>query len=205
MTPEILDTYDAFEAVWREAEPLTVGKQLLAWSSQYLAVRPDLREKLVSDYAARGLDWRDVAAERIFPDLSERLPLMAEARANLRKHLIPTVGKVRAVLGFEADVLFVIHVDIGCSDGWVTTFRGKPAVLFGLENIAEVYWTSAETIQRLIAHELGHGRRLGGICSRREREDLVWRGRVDELDVSVGDRHQIQKTHCLSLGSGLHS
>lgn len=32
----------------------------------------------------------------------------------------------------------------------------EPAVLFGLENIAELHWESEERLEGLIAHELGH-------------------------------------------------
>jgi hypothetical protein len=156
MTPEILDTYDAFEAFWRNAKAFPVRQQLDAWAAQYLAMWPDLLEELTSDYAEQGLDWRRVAAERVFPHLPERLARMAEARDNLREHLQPTLQKVRAVLGFDGEVRFVIYVGIGCGAGHVTTFRGTPAVLFGLENIAELHWSEAETIRGLIAHELGH-------------------------------------------------
>ena len=34
--------------------------------------------------------------------------------------------------------------------------RGRPAVLFGLENIAELGWSTVERLEGLIAHELGH-------------------------------------------------
>lgn len=45
---------------------------------------------------------------------------------------------------------------IGCGAGWATTYEGKPAVLFGLENVAQEGWQSRETLQGLMAHELGH-------------------------------------------------
>ena len=40
--------------------------------------------------------------------------------------------------------------------GWATTYEGKPAILFGLENIAEEGWQAPETLAGLMAHELGH-------------------------------------------------
>jgi hypothetical protein len=53
-------------------------------------------------------------------------------------------------------VTFVIYVGIGCGAGWATTFGDSPAVLFGLENIAERGWEDPGTILGLVAHELGH-------------------------------------------------
>jgi len=35
-------------------------------------------------------------------------------------------------------------------------FHGLPAILFGLENIAECDWSDAETIAGLVTHEIGH-------------------------------------------------
>lgn len=50
----------------------------------------------------------------------------------------------------------VIYVGLGCGAGWVNEYDGKPAILFGLENIAEEGWQRQETLEGLMAHELGH-------------------------------------------------
>jgi len=52
--------------------------------------------------------------------------------------------------------IVVIYVGIGLGAGWATTYRGSPAILFGLENIAEEGWTDTPTLRGLIAHELSH-------------------------------------------------
>ena len=49
-----------------------------------------------------------------------------------------------------------VYARIGCGAGWVTTYQGMPAVLFGLENAAEEGWTGPEVLTGLIAHEIGH-------------------------------------------------
>jgi hypothetical protein len=54
------------------------------------------------------------------------------------------------------NVVFVLYVGIGCGAGWATLCRGSRAILFGLENIAECEWSGADTIEGLIAHEIGH-------------------------------------------------
>ena len=53
-------------------------------------------------------------------------------------------------------MIFVIYVGIGCGAGWGTQFQGSPAVLFGLENIAECGWSQLPSITGLVAHEIGH-------------------------------------------------
>jgi hypothetical protein len=60
------------------------------------------------------------------------------------------------VLGFESDTVFVIHVGIGCGAGWVTSYQGNTAILFGLENIAECGWSEPPALTGLVAHEIGH-------------------------------------------------
>ncbi|HDQ70662.1 MAG TPA: hypothetical protein ENN19_01025 [Chloroflexi bacterium] len=54
------------------------------------------------------------------------------------------------------DVTFVIYVGIGCGAGWVTRYEDTPAILLGLENIAECGWCDAPTLKGLLAHEMGH-------------------------------------------------
>ena len=117
---------------------------------------PELFEKQVNNYSDQNYDWNKVAVEKVFPFLDDRLPVMQEARENLLK-ICPSVhSKAQQVLGFDVDTTFVIYVGIGCGAGWATTFQEKPAVLFGLENVAECGWSNADAIHGLIAHELGH-------------------------------------------------
>jgi hypothetical protein len=53
-------------------------------------------------------------------------------------------------------VVFVVYVGIGCGAGWGTTYDGLPAVLIGLENVAELGWHEPEELRKLLAHEIGH-------------------------------------------------
>jgi len=40
--------------------------------------------------------------------------------------------------------------------GWASTYNGQPAVLLGLENIAEEKWHTQKKLKGLISHEIGH-------------------------------------------------
>ncbi len=117
---------------------------------------PELLEKQLDDYASQDEDWRQIARERVFPFLGDRLPTMKVAHKNLLEICEPTYSTAQEVLGFESDVIFVIYVGIGCGAGWVTRFHDSPAVLFGLENIAECGWSQPQAITGLVAHETGH-------------------------------------------------
>ncbi len=156
MACHVVDTFPAFLEFWERWRSRPLAEQVEAWANEYLAAWPELLAKQQADYEAQGVDWRQVARERVFPHLAERLAAMATARANLLAACPPTYARAQTALGFGGDVAFVIHVGIGCGAGWATTYGGLPAVLFGLENIAECGWSEREAIRGLVAHELGH-------------------------------------------------
>jgi hypothetical protein len=155
-TWEILDTFPAFLAFWESAHHKSLDAQIDAWVSDYMDMWPELLYTQVQAYATENTDWRQVARERIFPFLDERLPAMKVAHRNLLDVCRPIASTARTSLGFDSDIEFVIYVGIGCGAGWATRYCSKPAVLFGLENIAECGWTTASALIGLTAHEIGH-------------------------------------------------
>ena len=155
-TCEFIDTFPAFLVYWDKAQYQCLDDQIEAWASEYMSQWPELLEKQIEDYTAQRLDWRQIAREKVFPYLGARLSALKEARSNLLEICAPIYLRAQDTLGFESDVIFVIYVGIGCGAGWVTPFRCSPAILFGLENIAECGWSDAEAITGLVAHEFGH-------------------------------------------------
>ena len=153
---ELLDTFPSFRSYWRRARRWPVGRQIDAWSQEYLAAFPELLTKQISSYQTDGIDWKTVARRRIFPSLDERFAGMVRVRRALRGSIPTAVQRCRDRLGLDFPITFVIHVGIGCGAGWATTFEEKPAVLFGLENAAELGWTDRTTVVALIEHEIAH-------------------------------------------------
>jgi hypothetical protein len=151
-----IDTFPAFLTYWAEAERKPLDDQIEDWATVYMSQWPELLSKQIEDYSAQNLDWRQVAAEKVFPYLGGRLPAMHEAHRNLLELCGPIHTKAQHALTFDCNTIFVIFVGIGCGAGWATSFLGSPAILFGLEAIAECGWSDPETITGLIAHELGH-------------------------------------------------
>jgi hypothetical protein len=133
-----------------------VSEQIEGWASAYMARWPELLEKQIACYAEDNLDWRQIARERVFPTLGERLPAMELAHRNLLDVCAPVYAAARERLGFQSDVIFVLYVGIGCGAGWATTYGQAPAVLLGLENIAEEGWADPDALRGLLAHEIGH-------------------------------------------------
>ncbi len=153
---EIIDTFPDFQAYWTKAQSESMESQIDLWAKEYMAGWPELLEKQIEDYSEQDLDWKEIARERIFPDLKDRLPAMRQARKNLLK-LCPVIcSKAEQVLSSNSNPYLVIYVGIGCGAGWVTTFRDRYSILLGLENIAECGWSDPESITGLISHEFGH-------------------------------------------------
>jgi hypothetical protein len=151
-----IDTFPAFLDFWADAESQPIEEQVDGWAQRYLSEWPELLRLQMEDYAAQNLDWRQIARQKVFPYLPARLPAMQAAHANLLELLEPIFARARAVLGLTSPTTVVIHAGIGCGAGWVTTFQDSPAILFGLENIAECGWSDPHAIAGLIAHEIGH-------------------------------------------------
>jgi hypothetical protein len=116
---------------------------------------PELLNKQVQSYEENGLNWNGIA-KKIFPSLSSSFSLMLKARNNILHVCKPICSKAVENLKLDFDVIFVIYVGIGCGAGWATTYKGQPAVLLGLENIAEERWHTQRKLKGLISHEIGH-------------------------------------------------
>ena len=153
---EILDTFPAFMNYWDQFSELPLKERIDQWAHGYLAPWPDLLAMQVDDYREQHIDWRVIAREKIFTNLQERIPAMQQAHVNLLAVAESIYESALEILGVSTPAIFVIHVGIGCGAGWVTRFRGMPAILFGLENIAECGWTEQNAITGLVAHEMGH-------------------------------------------------
>ncbi|MCP4429274.1 MAG: hypothetical protein GY803_32725 [Chloroflexi bacterium] len=156
MNVRIIDAFPAFLDFWREAADEAIETQIEAWATDYMAAWPELLTKQQADYVGMGEDWRQIAREKVFPGLAARLPAMREAYERLRPLIQPIFTQAQEKLEVELDVVIVIYVGIGCGAGWVTTYAGQPAILFGLENIAEEGWLDEEALVGLLAHEIGH-------------------------------------------------
>jgi len=155
-TCELIDTFPSFLKVWNEVEHSSLDEQINGWLESYMNQYPELLQKQLDDYAGLGEDWRVTASERIIPALPERLSAMQMAHANLLSVCNDVYDRAQKAVSFNNDLVCVIYVGLGCGAGWANEYDGKPAILFGLENIAEEGWQGRDTLTGLAAHELGH-------------------------------------------------
>lgn len=133
---QILDTYQDFLAYWMHARFKGIDEQIELWQSYYMKKYSELLEKQVFSYEVEKLNWREIA-KKIFSMLPHRFELMRKARDNILATYESICAKASKRLGLDFNVIFVIYVGVGCGAGWATTYKRQPAVLMGLENIAE--------------------------------------------------------------------
>ncbi|MFN2183779.1 MAG: hypothetical protein ACK2UU_07300 [Anaerolineae bacterium] len=155
-TCRIVDAFPTFLEFWPSVRHKTIDEQLVAWEAATVVHWPALLAMQKACYEEDGEDWRQIAREMVFPYLDQRVPGMTEAREHLLEQCEPVYVRAQRRLDLETDLVAVIHVGIGCGAGWVTTYEGQPAILFGVENAAEEGWTGPEVLAGLIAHEIGH-------------------------------------------------
>ena len=105
---KIIDTYDDFLTYWSVANSLALARQIGLWQTSYMAKYPELLEKMVHNYEEENLDWREVAREKVFPDLSDNLQLMHEARENILAIYGPICTKAYKALRLDFLISLVI-------------------------------------------------------------------------------------------------
>lgn len=152
----IIDTLPDFENYWSQNKDSSIHVQVDGWVSEYMVNWPVLLKKQINQYQSEGVDWRQVGRKKIFPYLEKRLPEMRLARKRLLAESKRIIRKAQVRFNVQMPMYVVIYVGIGLGAGWATTYLNSPALLFGLENIAEEGWTDKSEINGLITHELGH-------------------------------------------------
>lgn len=152
----VMDTFDDFVRYWNDACSSTTADRVGSWESSYMRKYPELLEKQIRAYEAAGLDWRQIARDKVFSRLEDYLPVMHRA-SRVLPHVCGVIYEqaVRA-LALDFPITFVLYVGIGCGAGWATQYEGSPGCLLGLEKIAELEWDSQERLRELVAHEVGH-------------------------------------------------
>ena len=110
---ELIDTFPAFLTYWAKVQDTSLDDQIEGWVTNYMASWPELLAKQIEDYSSQNLDWRQIAREKVFPYLTERLPAMQQVRQNLLALCQPIYARAQQVLPFDSKAIFVIYVGIG--------------------------------------------------------------------------------------------
>jgi hypothetical protein len=104
----LIDTFPAFLSYWAEAREKSLEEQIAGWAATYMAPWPELLRIQTEDYSTQGLDWRQIARDKVFPYLAERLPQMEQAHQNLLAVSEPIYARAQQTLGFDSPAVFLI-------------------------------------------------------------------------------------------------
>ena len=153
---DLIETFSEFMDYWNRCEKDNVSEEIKTWENYYKTNYPELFEKIVQDYTESGLNWEDIARDKIFPINVDRIRVMEQACVNLRK-VIKDLYNDPEVLKFHLPrMTFVIYLGLGNGAGWATDYVSRPAILLGLENIVDIGWEGEIALKGLILHEMGH-------------------------------------------------
>lgn len=150
----ITDTFPALLAAY-DGPAFSFGR----WKEYIDAALPGLSPLLISDVKA-------VLVTGSFTWERDYLPVLnavgSDAIRRERVHasfLAVTENLDRAVrerFGRDLDVEIVFYLGLCNGAGWVTEYRGRTAVLLGVEKIMELDWCGIDEMRGLVLHELGH-------------------------------------------------
>lgn len=153
----VVDTYPEFAKYLSKYVHRSVQDRMDGWLTYHMAGYPELRAKCIDDYSVQGIDWRQIAAECVFPLLSpENITRFETAHHNLLQAVHKLQSAFYRHFGLDRNIVAVIYCGLGNGAGWATDYCGCDAVLFGLENIVDLNWLEKDVLEGLFAHELCH-------------------------------------------------
>lgn len=144
-----------------DLSPIYPGGQfdLARWEETLRAENAELADLCLKDMNA------DVEAGMIDFD-RDLLPVLnaafreegerARAIASFEEVTAGLEERIRACFGRSVEADVILYPGLCNGAGWVTTLRGKDAILLGIEKIVELRWNGVDDMRGLIFHELGH-------------------------------------------------
>ncbi len=152
---KIIDTFDEIQKLYECFLGKNDNEKLDCWL-MYIDKYPELKEKVIADYASDGYDWVDIAINMSFPLLESKLDKICEAHDNIMLNTNTIGEKIETTFGLEEDIDIILYYGLCNSAGWATSYNEKAAVLLGIEKIVELNWQKDKSIKHLICHELCH-------------------------------------------------
>ncbi|MBU1019988.1 MAG: hypothetical protein KJ847_02135 [Firmicutes bacterium] len=151
---EFLNCYEGFQKVYDDN---LNNKELQEVWFQFMEKYEYVRRLCIDDYIKQGYDWRKVAFDRVFNYNFEFVSRMNSTSKVLENIVISMQNKLNDFFKLDRDdTVIIIYHGLGNAAGWVTAFKGRPAIYLGLEKIVELDWDNQSKLEDLISHEYGH-------------------------------------------------
>ncbi len=152
----IIDTFKDYEICFREKLDSPVEDKIDLWERCYISKYPELEKKCKDGYESKNYSWRRIAQEKVFNRTEKDFNKMTCAHRNILEAMKNINTRAEEVFNLDLDINLVLYCGLCNSAGWVDTYNGKRAVLYGIDKIAELNWHTIQKIESLISHELCH-------------------------------------------------
>lgn len=153
---KFIDTFKDFKEAFENKLDITIEDKITLWENVYGSKYPEVINKLKSDIESDGYDWIKVARENGFNKTKEDFPKMLEAYENIKSVMEDVNNNVKDAFNIDLDINIVLYAGLCHSAGWVDEYNGKKAILYGIDQIANLNWQDVDKLKNLIAHELCH-------------------------------------------------
>lgn len=131
-------------------------KLLRLWQDLYMTNYPELFIKLTTDYTDNDMDWQEYGQKEVFPVFKQNFSKMQIAHTNLLNSLSIIHQRAESLFKLSLPLEYVIYSGLLNSAGWADNYNDSPAILFGVDKIAQLNWHSKTDIETLVAHEITH-------------------------------------------------
>ncbi len=151
---ELINCYEGYQNVYDENMS---NQELQEIWYQFMEKYEHLRNLCIDDYSKQGYDWRNVASDRVFNYNFEFVRKMNSTSKALENIIISMENKLNDFFKLKReDTIIIIYHGLGNGAGWVTPYKGRPAICLGVEKIVELGWDNQSKLESLVSHEYGH-------------------------------------------------
>lgn len=153
---KIIDTFKDYKEVFEHNLDISTQEKISLWEELYSSKYPEVINKLKDDIKSDGYNWVDIARENSFNKTKEDFSKMVEAYENIKNVMEDVNNNVKEAFNLDLDINIVLYAGLCHSAGWVDEYEGKRAILYGIDQIANLNWQDRNKLKNLIAHELCH-------------------------------------------------
>lgn len=150
---EIIDTYSSALTSYDGS-----GFSFDLWKNYIDAVLPGSFQTLVED--AKNAQCNEEFSNKYYLSVLDHVMQDPQHREFAHNSFLQATENLERIIyehfGKNLDVIIVFYLGLCNGAGWVTEYRGKTAILLGMEKILELDWCHINDMRGLIYHELGH-------------------------------------------------
>lgn len=142
---EIINCYKGFDLVYNKK--LSKHDLVETWY-KFMENHKFVRDMCIDDYDKEGLDWKQIAYDKVFDYDADYVLKMNETVELLEKIVVSMKGPLKTFYGNNIkDAVVILYHGLGNGAGWVTTYKDETAIYLGIEKIVELGWNTKKNLK----------------------------------------------------------